>query len=183
MDRSAREEVQRAMTALAAGDRAAFRPVFDLLWPVLLRFCERTLRDADRGKDAAQTAMMKLFLGAADFDASRDAVSWALGFAAFECLTERNRSVRRREERDEGTVLSLESAAPDPEQVALSRDLQAAAVAVVEELRPSDIAVLEDALQGRRPAAAGRAGAAFRKRLQRALERLRIVWRNTHGLE
>lgn len=179
MDSSEREELQRAMTALAAGDRSRFRAVFDGLWPVLRRFCERMLGDPDRGKDAAQIAMMKLFLNAAEFDAARDAVSWALGFAAFECLSERNRSARRREERDEEAMLGAASPAADPEATAIALDLEAAALAAVEQLRPSDIAVVEAALQGRRRGA----GAAFRKRLQRALERLRMVWRNTHGLE
>jgi RNA polymerase sigma-70 factor (ECF subfamily) len=179
LDASEREELQRAMTALAAGERSRFRAVFGGLWPVLRRFCERMLKDPDRGKDAAQAALMKLFLNAGEFDPARDAVSWALGFAAFECLSERNRWARRREERDEETMLATASPAPDPESTAIALDLEAAALAAVERLRPSDIAVLEEALEGRRRVA----GATFRKRLQRALERLRVVWRNTHGLE
>ncbi len=183
MDRNARDDVQRAMTALAAGDRSAFRPVFVALWPLVQRFCERTLRDRDRGQDAAQAAMMKLLLNASDFDPARDAISWALGFAAFECLSARNRSVRSREQSDEEVLMKAETAEPDPEHAVIARDLRDAASAALAHLRPSDLAVLEAAFHGQGPPGSTGTAAAFRKRLQRALERLRVIWRHMHGTE
>ena len=75
MDPAQREQLQLAMTALAAGDRSAFHPVFAGLWPLVLRLCQSTLRDPDVAEDAAQAALMKLFLHAAEFRADGDAVA------------------------------------------------------------------------------------------------------------
>ena len=173
-----REELQTAMAALAAGDRSAFHPVFAALWPLLRRFCERTLHDADVGQDAAQTALMKLLLHATDFRLDQDAVAWALGFAAFECLSARNRIARRREQADPVLLAAAPSGQTSPEDAAIRADLRAAALELVDTLRPQDVETLGLAFGGARPAASS---PAFRKRLQRALERLRTAWRGTHG--
>jgi hypothetical protein len=75
------------MVRLADGDRGAFGPLYDTLWPVLLGFARRALAGSPDAEDAAQTALMKVFSRACDFDPSRDALSWVLGIAAFECRT------------------------------------------------------------------------------------------------
>jgi RNA polymerase sigma-70 factor (ECF subfamily) len=173
-----REELQTAMAALAAGDRSAFHTVFSALWPLLRRFCERTLHDAELGQDAAQTALMKLLLHASDFRPDHDAAAWALGFAAFECLSVRNRAARRREETDPLLLAATPSGQGSPEDAAIHADLRAAALELVGTLRPQDVETLGMAFSGTRPAASG---PAFRKRVQRALERLRTAWRGTHG--
>ena len=177
MDASQRDQVQLAMTALAEGDRSAFRPVFTALWAILLRFSERALHDADLAQDAAQAALMKLLLHAAEFQPERDAVSWALGFAAFECLSLRNRSRRRQEAGAEG-LATVAGSDPSPEEAVIREDLRAAATEVLGSLRPVDAETLDLAFAGPRRAGSG---PAFRKRLQRALERLRAAWRHTHG--
>jgi DNA-directed RNA polymerase specialized sigma24 family protein len=172
-----RARIQEDLTALAAGDRSAYRPVFAALWPLMRRFCERSLRDPDLAQDAAQTALMKLFLHAAEFEPDRDPVAWALGFAAFECRTTRNRVAGRREERDAGLLAALPAGAPSPEDATLEAELQRAAAELLGSLRPQDAATLHAALGGSRPTGSP----VFRKRLQRALERLRVAWRHTHG--
>jgi len=177
VDPRQREQLQLAMTALAGGDRSAFHPVFAGLWPVLLRFCRHSLRDLDLAQDAAQAALMKLFLHATEFHADRDALAWALGFAAFECRTTRNRGLRRREENDETRLLALAGAGSSPEDTSIEADLRSAALEVLGSLRPGDAETIHLALAGERPAGSP----AFRKRLQRALERLRTAWRQTHG--
>jgi len=159
VDTRQRAQIQADLTALAAGDRSAYRPVFAALWPLLRRFCEQTLRDLDLAQDAAQSALMKLFLHATEFEPDRDAVTWALAFAAYECRTVRNRAIGRREE------------------VTIEADLWAAATEVLGTLRPQDAETVRTALSGARPTASP----VFRKRLQRALERLRVAWRHTHG--
>jgi RNA polymerase sigma factor (sigma-70 family) len=178
VDAAQRNQVQEAMTALAEGDRSAFQPVFTALWAVLVKFCDRTLHDQDLAQDAAQAALMKVLLHATEFQPERDAIAWALGFAAFECLSLRNRNRRRREQRDMALLATVPGGAPSPEDAAIREDLRAAAAEAVGTLRPRDVETLDLAFSGERRAASG---PAFRKRLQRALARLRTAWRHTHG--
>ena len=177
MEARQREQLQLAMAALASGDRSAFHPVFAALWPFLRRFSERMLQDRDLAQDAAQTALLKLLVHATDFRPDRDVVAWALGFASFECLSARNRTARRREQRDAPNLATLAGDRPSPEEALVEADLRAAAVEVLGVLRPQDVETINLALAGPRQAASP----AFRKRLQRALERLRVAWRQTHG--
>jgi len=178
LEAAQRAAVQTAMIALSQGDRAAFRPVFSALWPLLCRFSLHALGEAALAEDAAQTALTKLFLHASEFDPGRDAIAWALGFASFEVL-----SLRKRKWRRERFDLAFLAAQPDgggtPEDLAIERDLRAAAD---EALRQQDIETLEAVLEGRRPQGP-RSGATFRKRVQRAIERVRLAWRNKHGID
>ncbi len=178
LDAGQREALQLAMRALAAGDRSAFNPVFTALWPVLRRFCHRSLRDADAARDAAQTALLKLFLRASDFRADGDVVTWALGFASYECLSARNRTRRRREHGEDALLATVPLGAPSPEERAIHGDLRVAAVEVLGTLRPRDVDTLTASFTDARPAGSN---ASSRKRLQRALGRLRMAWRQTYG--
>src|SRR5713226_4103738 len=62
----------------------------------------------------------------------------------------------------------------DPEREALTWALGTAAVEVLGTLRPSDIETLQSVLSGRSPPIHR---ATFRKRVERALKRLRLAWR------
>ena len=164
--------------ALARGDRSAFRPVFELLWPLLNRFCRRALGDDPLAEDAAQGALMKLFLHATEFQADGDVVAWALGIAAFECRSLRNRRLRRAEQQVHPALAAVVVSEPSAESALIDAELGAALREVMEGLRPVDRATLDQVL-GRAPAAPR--DATFRKRLQRAMERLRLAWRHAHG--
>jgi RNA polymerase sigma-70 factor (ECF subfamily) len=178
LDVGQRDQLRLAMTALAAGDRSAFKPVFSSLWPILRRFCERALRDPDTAHDAAQTALTKLLLHATDYRAGGDVVAWAIGFASYECRSVRNRRARRRELSNDALLAALPAGQPSPEAAAIHEDLSIAALNVVGTLRPGDVDTLNAAFTDSRPTPSN---AAARKRLQRALERLRIAWRQTYG--
>jgi DNA-directed RNA polymerase specialized sigma24 family protein len=95
-----RREVNAAMIRFADGDRAAFRVVFDALWPVLLAFTSRVLPVRADAEDAAQRALLKLFDRIADLDRDRDGVAWAITIASYEVLTIRRTRGRRREQED-----------------------------------------------------------------------------------
>ena len=86
--------------------------------------------------------------------------------------------VRRRETDDAAALLPLASCAPSPEQAAIQGQLCAAAAAVIGTLCPADVETLLALARGERPA-----GATFRKRVERALSRLREAWRERHGTE
>jgi RNA polymerase sigma-70 factor, ECF subfamily len=178
VDAAERERLQSAMAALARGERSAFRPVFDTLWPLLRQFCRRALLDDLLAEDAAQAALMKLFLHATDFRPEGDVVAWAVGIAAFECRSLRNRRARRAEESPPSELATVALGQPSPEEVAIHADLGAALREIVQSLRPGDRETLEQVLG---PAPPARRDATSRKRLQRALERLRAAWRLTHG--
>lgn len=163
------------MARLADGDRSAFDPVFEALWPVVRAFCVRALGGAADADDAAQAALMRVFSRAVDFDRSRRALPWVVEIAAWECRTVRRRRERRREVRGSFP----ESVDPDrsPEEAAVESNLQAAALEVLGTLGPRDVETLTSFQGG----AHGAQGARFRKRVQRALFRLRLAWRARHG--
>jgi RNA polymerase sigma-70 factor (ECF subfamily) len=171
--REARAELDRDMRRLADGDRRAFEPVFHRLWPLVREFAARHLAPAD-AEDAAQRALLKLFERAGTYDPERDALAWAIGITAWEVRTTRRQAWRRRDNVD-AIDESLAGDAADPEELAIAADLARALGRSLSALAPADAeALLRDATGDRTT------GAAFRKRLQRARERLRAAWRRHH---
>jgi RNA polymerase sigma-70 factor (ECF subfamily) len=171
-----RAALQEELTALARGQRAAFDPLFRRLWPLLRGLAQRCL-PAGEAEDAAQEALLRVFSRASEFDPGRDALAWVLGVAAWQVRTHKTRARRRREEAVD-TMPEQESALPSPEAQALARDLGAALERALEELPPADAATLLAYARGERP---DLPGPTFRKRVERALGRLRSRWRIRHG--
>jgi DNA-directed RNA polymerase specialized sigma24 family protein len=171
-----RAELRRLMERLADGDRAAFGPVFALLWPQLRAFAVRMLGPAD-GEDAAQVALLKVLARASEYDPRRDALPWALAIATWECRTLRRKRWRRRED----YVPAPEPAAPESslEDALIERDLRGAAEEVLGRLRPADVETIVSIWSGPRAVQ----GATFRKRAERALARFKLAWRARHGSE
>src|SRR5438093_12506795 len=97
MDAVQRRQLQDLLVRLADGDRAAFPPAFTLLWPVTRGFARSFLREDAGAEDAAQQALVRVLLRAAEFDVSRPALPWVLGVVATACRTPQRRSQRRRE--------------------------------------------------------------------------------------
>ncbi len=160
---------------LADGDRDAFHPVFVALLPLLRGFAARAVPPED-AEDVAQEALLKVFLHAAAFDRSRDALSWALGIAAYEIKTHRRRRQRRRESPEPPTTLADGRANPETRAVAV--DLEDAIEAALGALDSGDAATLRAYARGERPD--GVAAPTFRKRVERGLARLRARWRAIH---
>lgn len=173
---AAHAEVQRLLTALARGEREAFDPLFERLWPLVRGFAARCLPFAE-ADDAAQEALLRVFFRASEFDPSRDALAWVLGIAGWQIRTVRTKSRRRREE-PESEGVDRADGSPSPEQAAMRESLARALDAALSELPPSDAATLLAYARGERP---GLPGPTFRKRVQRALARLRSHWRYDHG--
>jgi len=117
-----------------------------------------------------------VFTRAAEFDARREALPWALGIAAYECRTLRKSRARRREELTQAPTEAVD--ARTPEDAAVERDLQAAAAEVLGGLSTLDAEPLLAAARGERDPSA-----TFRKRLGRALARFRKEWRARHGAD
>jgi DNA-directed RNA polymerase specialized sigma24 family protein len=174
VDESARAALQQGLSRLAEGDRSAFEPVFSALWPILRRFASRALPVAAEAEDAAQSSLLKIFSRAAEFDAHRDALSWAVGIAAYECRTLRKARSRRREQEMIGVPDGVEWRTP--EDAAVDQDLVAAATDVLGGMRVQDVEALLATARGERDPSAK-----FRKRLERAIARFRNEWRARHG--
>ena len=180
MERQQRLELQRSLERLADGDRAAFRPVFELVWPRVREIARLLMPHAADADDAAQTALCKLFERASEFDPARDALAWIVGIASYECLTLRKKAARRREHGAPEVLDAVADGARDPEAQVIAAELEAVALAVLGTLEPGDRDTLRAAIFGdevARPVAP----ATFRKRVERALGRLRAAWRD-HGI-
>jgi len=167
------------MARLADGDRSAFDPLYEALWPIVRRLADRMLLAAPEAEDAAQEAMTKLFARASEFERGRNVNAWVLAITAYECKTLRQKRSRRREH-DAAPVERGDNDACSPETAAIARDLEAAALEVLGTLRPADIETIHALMHGARP---DLPQATFRKRAERALARLRSAWSSRHGID
>jgi RNA polymerase sigma factor (sigma-70 family) len=180
VERETKDRLQKLMIRLADGDREAFDPIYQALWPVVRRFADRVLGGSPDAEDAAQVALMKVFSRISDFDRERDALSWVLGVTAYECKTFRQKQRRRREISADRAPADPPREDPTPEEAVMAHDLEAAAVEVLGTLRPADVETLVAVMNGNRPQVPG---ATFRKRVERAIVRLRAAWSSRHGLD
>lgn len=169
--------IQAATVRLADGDRSAMPELVAELWPVLRDFAKRGLRDRHDAEDVAQEVLLRICSRISEFDRSRDALSWAFGIASFEILTQRRRQARRREAFSRSGTPEVSGAAASVEDEALRAELRVVLTQALGELATDDLAQL--GLEGEKPA--GAATPAMRKRRQRAVERLRLVWRRIYG--
>lgn len=173
-----RGAADEAMARLADGDRRALREVHDAVRAPMLRAAERILGGGADAEDAAQHALQKLFAQAADFDRSRRVIPWAVALAVFEARTLRKKAQRRKVDAvDTGRFQALAASDADAPELLERSELQAIVEGLVGQLSEADRATVFDVLAENED---GR-GPAFRKRKQRALERLREAWRLLNG--
>jgi RNA polymerase sigma-70 factor (ECF subfamily) len=170
-----RQRIQGLMTSAADGERTALDPLFAALWPPVVGYTRRFLGDPTLAEDVAQDTLVKLFARLHQFDRERDALTWALTFATWECRTARRRITRRAEGGDAAEVVV------DGAQLAEERELVRAALATLESLPSRDREVIAASLSDDDDLRRALAPATFRKRLERALTRLRLSWRSKHG--
>jgi RNA polymerase sigma factor (sigma-70 family) len=170
-----RAQLQRWMTAAADGDRAAVEPLFHALWPACVSYATRFVGDAALAEDCAQDGLVRLFGQIDRFDRDRDALTWALTHVTWQCRTARRR-VQRRAESPEPAERGFDGVA-----VAEERELVRAALATLETLPERDVEIIAAALTDDDELRRALAPATFRKRLERALGRLRTSWRSRHG--
>ena len=169
-------DLNALMARLGDGDRSAFASVFRLLWPPTLRLCLGMLKNEADANDAAQQGMEKVFSRASDYDPSRPALPWALAISAWECRTILRRRGRRRETPEEFADEPMTAAAEDE---LLRRNLTRAALEAMGQLSDSDKETLIATFWEE---TAGASGATFRKRRERALQRLRDAFKRMYGI-
>jgi RNA polymerase sigma factor (sigma-70 family) len=176
MNAPQRRAVHDAIVRLADGDREAFDAVFSGLWSDLLSFVRHAMPGDPDAEDLAQQTLLKIFFRISDFDTSRDGVAWAFGIAMYEVRTLRRKRGRRREVVADAAPTAIDTA-PSPEGLLIDTDLTRALAAALGGLTDADRAVLS---QDAGPPLLV-STAAWRKRRQRALDRLRAIWRSGHA--
>lgn len=172
-------DLEALVARLAEGDRAAFDLLYEALWPLVRRLADRMLLGSPDAEDAAQEAMTKLFAQVSQFESGRNVTSWVLAITAYECKTVRQKQ-RRRHERTGMSVEPRDERTLSPEAEAIAHDLEAAALEVLGSLGPADKETIRALMLGARPDIPQ---ATFRKRLERALHRLRTAWSSRHGAD
>ena len=179
-----RAQLDRWMTAAAEGDRAAIDPLFHALWPIVVNYAARLVGDRALAEDCAQDALVRLFGQLERYDRSRDALTWALTIATWQCRTARRRLRRRSATAADAAAAPEAPPALDGVALAEERELVRAALAALASLAPRDVEVIAASFAEDDEGAALRRAlppATFRKRLERALGRLRLSWRSRHG--
>jgi DNA-directed RNA polymerase specialized sigma24 family protein len=165
------------MKRLGEGDRSAFSEVFQTLWPLVRDFCSRFLGSPSDGEDAAQVVLRKVFEQAGSYDPTRPAIMWVLTIATYECKTVRKQRLRARLAPLEGAKHLADGV--DVEEESIRGELLASARAAFDHLSATDRDALLATLD--REASDGPLSARERKRKERALTRLRTLWRRLHG--
>jgi len=167
-----RTEIQRLAVAVADGERTAIEPLFRMLWAPLVRYATKFLGDEALAEDVVQ--MTTLFGHIDQLDRERDALAWAFTHVTWSARTARRKRDRRGEVSDR---LPEPSALPAYED----HDLVRVALAELDQLPARDREVIFAAIGEDELLRARLAPATFRKRLERALGRLRTSWRSKHG--
>lgn len=166
------------MRALADGDRAAFAEVFRVAKPLLVRYLGKLVADPSVRDELVQVSLLKVFEDAASYDPDRDAAAWIVTLASWELRSHR-RDVARTRARHGGEVdARIASTAADPEREAQAAQIADAVRACVGELSSVDQEVLLAVMNDER-----RVGASFRKRVERALSRLKAKWSKRYGAD
>jgi len=176
MNLDSNSDLDALVARLADGDRSAFTPAFQILWPRVRDLCRNMLKNEADAADAAQQAMEKVLTRSAEYDRQRPALPWALAIAAWECRTALRKRVRRREVSDE-FVPDASSERSDDDFA--QRQLVQRAVDVMGQLSAVD---RETLLATFLDEASSASGATLRKRRERALSRLREAFKRLYGL-
>ena len=158
------------MSRLAQGEREAFDPLFRALYPRALRLMRVEL-PSDQAADAAQSALMRVFARAGEFEAGRPVLPWFYAILTNELRTERRRGHARRRRAAEETLAAELPAPDDPERALVERELHEALTRAIASLDDDSARAISFMLHGsERPAVTA---TAFRKRVSRAYARLR----------
>jgi RNA polymerase sigma-70 factor (ECF subfamily) len=174
----ARASLSADLARLQGGQRDAARAVFDALWPTLVAFARRALTD-EQAEDAAQRALIKLFHQVHLYDARRDALSWAFAIASWEVRSIQRDAGRRSGDLRVESIEDLRASGGSVDDVVADAEMSALLEHAIAALPDLDRKTLLEMLEETSPRPA--LTPAVRKRRQRAIERLRAMWRSFYG--
>jgi len=159
-------ELDALMDRLADGDRTAFAPLYTALHPRAVRLAR--FRLGAHAEDAAQSALLRVFSRAGEFQRGRPVLPWFYAIASNE--------IRAIERRNSSTVQSLPTEpapAPDPELELCEREMRRAVDRAIDDLDDDAAQAILVVLE--RVPAPDVKPATFRKRVSRAYARLRML--------
>jgi RNA polymerase sigma-70 factor (ECF subfamily) len=164
-------ELNGLMDRLADGDRAAFTPLFEALYPRAIAVARRRLEDSD-AEDAAQRTMTALFSRAIEFTPGRPVLPWFYAIAANEthAIARRARAASAREAPAAAAMLVV--ADGDPETALSLAEMRALLREALASLDPLSASAIEGQLADSDATARS---PALRKRISRAYARLRLL--------
>jgi RNA polymerase sigma factor (sigma-70 family) len=168
------EELDAWMEALSTGDRSVFDGLFRALYPRAFVVARRELREPE-AHDAAQTALMKIFARAEEFEPGRPALPWfyaTLGNELRTAVRRNRRETVRYATLDRVDALAAEKTAT-AEELFVERELSRALEDAIVRLDDGSAEAIA-ALLGRAPPPRI-SDAALRKRISRAYVRLRVL--------
>jgi len=166
-------ELNGLMDRLADGDRSAFTPLFQALYPRALTVARRRLDDEAHAEDAAQRTMTAVFARAVEFTPGRPVLPWFYAIAANETHAVA-RKVRLAAFREApAAAAAVVPAEDDPEGALSLAEMRALLREAVAALDPLSAAAIEGQLA--EDASDGPRSPAMRKRVSRAYARLRSL--------
>jgi RNA polymerase sigma factor (sigma-70 family) len=116
----ARREINDLMAKVVAGEKPAFRSLYDKLAPQLFALASRMLRDRQAAEDVVQDAFLTVWKRIDRFDPSLgSAAGWMMVITRNKCL-DRLRSKVRTVGEEEGGLHELPDLSPQPESAAIA---------------------------------------------------------------
>lgn len=179
MDAARRTSINQALVRLADGDRSALTALMDELWPVLLAFASRLIRERADAEDVAQETLIKVAARIADYDRTRDGVTWVYAIAAYEVRTLRRKHHRRRELPHVDNIDQFTRPSSSTEEMYIEDQMRQVLTEALGTLSENDRQALGLVDSGTQSADAS--NAAIRKRRQRAITKLRTMWSQLYG--
>jgi len=158
------------MARLARGDRSAFDELYTTLQPRALRLAEAKL-GAGRGADVAQSALLKVFSRASDFEPGRPCLPWFYAIVANEIRSARRKEARLVADPTAGEGVVAEDATAEDQL--LARELERSLRLAIDGLDDDAAAALR-AMLGLAPLPST-SPVTFRKRVSRAYAKLRLA--------
>ncbi|MBL8602913.1 MAG: sigma-70 family RNA polymerase sigma factor [Myxococcales bacterium] len=170
------------MARLARGDRAAFDPLFRALLPRARAVLRRRLAGAEVD-DVAQSALLKLFANASEFEPGRALLPWFYALVGNELRAVTRRAAHRAVTVDPDAA-ELSRGGDDPEQALIEQELRMALRDAVASLDDTSRAAIAALLGEAPPRVDGETSeSALRKRLSRAYARLRLRLKGVHDVD
>jgi RNA polymerase sigma-70 factor, ECF subfamily len=129
------------IAAIAAGDRAAMRILYNRHQVRVFRFVARLVDDAASAEDVVSEAFIEVWRQADRFEGRSSVSTWIMSIARFKALSVRRR--RQEIELDEKVMETVADQCSTPEQILLETDRRAQLRACLSQLSPDHREIID----------------------------------------